>query len=400
MAVKKQHPKKQQQKQIANFAPDADEETLRQFKACYSEPYVLKAALMPDAHVGYVAPIGSVLAAKDYIVPAWVGYDIGCGMTAVKLPKNALVSLRKNSEEIYREVKKGIPMGLGEIHKNERKITTETQKEFQNILVKFKKGPYNRQVLEFLQSGKALRNLGTLGSGNHFIEMDFDDSGLPWIVIHSGSRGVGHKFATFYMKKSSGKTLGFEATYPFLSSSPEGKEYLNLLDFCLEFAKLNRLEIAKQIILAVEKVLRKKIKYAIWTNKNHNHAIKESGLFVHRKGATPAKKGERGIIPANMRDGSFLVVGKGNKDFISSSSHGAGRKLSRAEAKRRINPDLFKKEMQEAKVTGNFSQNLIDEAPEAYKNIYKVLELQKSSIKVISHLKPFINWKGDEKRRR
>jgi len=400
MTVKKQPLKKQQQKQIANFALDADEKTLEQFKACYSEPYVLKAALMPDAHVGYVAPIGAVLAAKDYIVPAWVGYDIGCGMTAVKFPKNTLVSLRKNSEEIYRQVKERIPMGLGEIHKNERQITSETKEEFQKILAKFKKGPYNRQVLEFLQSGRALRNLGTLGSGNHFIEMDFDDSGFPWIVIHSGSRGVGHRFATFYMKKSSGKTIGFEATYPFSSDSPEGKEYLNLLEFFLEFAKLNRLEIVNQIILAVEKILGKKIKYTIWTNKNHNHAIKESGLFVHRKGATPAKKGERGIIPANMRDGSFLVIGKGNKDFISSSSHGAGRVLSRAEARRRINPNSFKNEMQEAKVTGNFSQNMIDEAPDAYKNIYKVLELQKNSIKVISHLKPFINWKGDEKRRR
>jgi tRNA-splicing ligase RtcB len=392
--------KKQQQKQIANFALDADEKTLEQFKNCYSEPYVLKAALMPDAHVGYVAPIGAVLATKGYLVPAWVGYDIGCGMTAVRLPKNTLISLRKNSEKIYREVKERIPMGLGEIHKNERQITAKTKEEFKKILGKFKKNPHDKQMFQFLQSGKAVRNLGTLGSGNHFIEMDFDDSLFPYIVIHSGSRGIGHKFATLYMKKSSGKTIGFEATYPFLSSSLEGKEYLNLLDFCLEFAKLNRLEIVRQIILAVEKVLGKKIKYTIWTNKNHNHAIKESGLFVHRKGATPAKKGERGIIPANMRDGSFLVVGKGNKDFISSSSHGAGRLLSRAEARKKINPDSFKSEMQEAKVTGNFSQGLIDEAPEAYKDIYKVLELQKNSIKIISHLKPFINWKGDDKRRK
>ena len=350
---------------------------------------------MPDAHLGYVAPIGAVLATRGYLVPAWVGYDIGCGMTAAKLPKNIMGSLQKNSMGIYREVKKNIPMGLGEIHKSESKITNETKEQFKKILDKFKKNPYNSRVLDFLRSGKAVRNLGTLGSGNHFIEMDFDEKNVPYIVVHSGSRGVGHRFATLYMKKSSGKEKGFEETHAILSTSDEGKEYLNILDFCLEFAELNRLEIVRQCVLAIEKIIGKKIKYEIWTNKNHNHAIKEAGLFIHRKGATPAKKGERGIIPANMKDGSFLVIGKGNKDFISSSSHGAGRLWSRAEARKRISPDFFKKEMKDAEITGDFSKNIVDEAPEAYKNIYKVLEMQKNSIKVINHLKPVINWKGD-----
>ena len=132
---------------------------------------------------------------------------------------------------------------------------------------------------------------------------------------------------------------------------------------------------------------------SIWTNKNHNHALKEKGLFIHRKGATPAKKGERGIIPANMKEGSFLVEGKGNRDFISSSSHGAGRAMSRRQAKETINPESFKKEMTTAGVTGDFSEKVLDEAPEAYKNIYEVLDMQKQSIKVLGHLKPFINWK-------
>ena len=398
MATRRQ-PSGKTKKQVNDFSLNADEKTLEQFKACYSEPYVRKAALMPDAHVGYVAPIGAVLATKDYLVPAWVGYDIGCGMTAVKLPKAILPKLKEHSREIYREVKASVPMGLGEMHKDERKITGKTIIEFNKILARFKKGPYSKQVLQFLESGKAKRSLGTLGSGNHFIEMDMDPGGFPWIVIHSGSRSIGHSLATLYMKKSSGKTIGFEATHPLLHSSPEGKEYMNLLDFCLEFAKLNRLEIARQAVSAIEKVLGKKIRYVVWTNKNHNHALKEKGLFVHRKGATPAKKGERGIIPANMKEGSFLVIGKGNKDFLSSSSHGAGRALSRTEAKKRISLASFREEMEEADVTGDFSSGLLDEAPEAYKDIYKVLEMQKASIEVMSHLKPFINWKGDEKRR-
>ena len=178
------------------------------------------------------------------------------------------------------------------------------------------------------------------------------------------------------------------------------QQYENFLKFGLEFAKLNRLEMARQVSLALEKILGKKIKFIIWTNKNHNHALKESGLFVHRKGATPAKRGERGIIPANMRDGSFLVIGKGNKEFISSSSHGAGRALSRTEAKKNLDVDSFKKQMIEAGVIGNFTYDSLDEAPEAYKDIYKVLDMQKESIKIINHLKPFINWQGERFRDR
>lgn len=382
-------------KKITNFALNPDEKTLEQFKNCYSEPYVVKAALMPDAHVGYVAPIGAVLAAKNYLVPAWVGYDIGCGMTAAKLPKSMLLFLKKNARQIYESVKKKIPMGLGEIHNSDSEITPETREEFKKILSVFKKGKYDKKVLQFLESGKALRNLGSLGHGNHFISLNFDEKGFPWLVVHSGSRAVGHWVAQLYMKKSSGKEEGFEETHPLHENSQEGKEYLNLLDFGLEFAKLNRLEMVRQVCIEIGKVLGKKVKFTIWTNKNHNHALKESGLFVHRKGATPAKKGERGIIPANMRDGSFLVEGKGNREFISSSSHGAGRVMSRSQAREKLNVVSFRKEMENAGVIGNFSEYSLDEAPEVYKDIKKVLEAQKKSIKVISHLKPFINWQGE-----
>jgi len=384
-------PKKE--KQITNFALDPEVETIRQFKACYSEPYVMKAALMPDAHVGYVAPIGAVLATKNYLVPAWVGYDIGCGMTAAKLPKNMLLSLKEKREEIYNAVKRNVPMGLGRVHGSDSELTEKTKREFKKIMNKFRKGPHNKQVLQFLESGKAIKSLGSLGHGNHFVELDSDEKSTPWIVVHSGSRGIGHWIATLYMKKSSGKKSGFEATHPIKSDSVEGKEYLNLLDFCLEFAKLNRLEIVRQTVAAIEKILGKKIRFSVWTNKNHNHALKEGGLFIHRKGATPAKRGERGIIPANMRDGSFLVIGKGNGDFLSSSSHGAGRALSRKAARQIIPLSTFQEEMKRAGVTGNFSEKYIDEAPEAYKNIYNVLEMQKDSIKILSHLKPIINWK-------
>src|SRR3990167_7636985 len=135
---------KNNRKFVTNFALEPDEKTLEQFKNCYSEPYVVKASLMPDAHVGYVAPIGAVLAAKDYLVPAWVGYDIGCGMTAAKLPKSMLLSLKKNAKEIYESVKKRIPMGLGEIRNSDSEITPETREQYKKILAVFKKGKYDK----------------------------------------------------------------------------------------------------------------------------------------------------------------------------------------------------------------------------------------------------------------
>jgi len=134
------------------------------------------------------------------------------------------------------------------------------------------------------------------------------------------------------------------------------------------------------------------LKYELWINKNHNHAVYEKGYFIHRKGATPAKKGEKGVIPGNMRDGSFLVEGKGNPKFLSSSSHGAGRSISRKKAKEKYSMKEFVESMKG--IRGNISERTLDELPMAYKDIFKVMEAQKSSVKVIKHIKPIINWKG------
>ncbi len=389
------------QKQIHIFADDADKETLQQFKNCYSQKFVTAAALMPDAHQGYVAPIGAVLATKDHVVPSWVGYDIGCGMTAVKIKgKKFLKLISENRQKIYNQVKRDVPMGLGEINKPNA-LTSETKKQYEFLLKQFQKDLYDKQVLDFLTSGKAERHLGTLGSGNHFISLNKDEKDYAWIVVHSGSRGIGHWAAKLYMKKSAMLKKGdnaertlvpfkFEETFPLETSSELGKEYLNLLDFGLEFALLNRMEIIRKIISSLEKVLGEKIKWEVWVNKNHNHAIKEKGLWIHRKGATPAKKSERGVIPANMRDGSFLVEGKGNRDFLESSSHGAGRRLSRTQAKQEISLEELKTEMKN--IVSEINHRVLDEAPKAYKDIHKVLNAQKQSIKIISHLKPIINW--------
>lgn len=381
-------------KKITNFAINYDNETKKQFDHCCSQDFVKEASLMPDAHSGYVAPIGSVLKTKDFVVPAWVGYDIGCGMIACKFNrKNIINDIKLNSQEIFDEVNKIIPMGKGAISE-QKFVSLEIKNNYKKLLEKFSKKEHNKEIYKFLRT-QALAHLGSLGSGNHFIELLLEKNGSEdelWLVIHSGSRGVGHKVATHYMKQASNNENKYEITSKLDVNSQIGKEYLNILEFGLEFALLNRLEMAYRVKKILKKIINKNLDFELWVNKNHNHCIKENNYYIHRKGATPAKLNERGVIPANMRDGCFLVRGLGNKDYLESSSHGAGRKLSRNEARNTIKINDFENSM--IGITGNINESTIDEAPMAYKNIFEVMKAQESSVKIVSHLLPIINWKG------
>ena len=378
------------EKKIFDYSLDADKETLRQFKECYSQDFVTSAALMPDAHKGYVAPIGAVLVTKGYVVPAWVGFDIGCGLIAIRIKgEDIFEKIKNNINEIYDKVAKEIPMGVGNTNQA-KNITTKTKENFRKLLEKFEKGFHDKNILRLLKDA-AIKHLGTLGGGNHFIELGYYKKEI-WLIIHSGSSGIGHKVAKKYMISASKSETDYEKTFPLDIKSQLGKEYLNILDFGLEYALLNRLEMSYRIVEILEDILKEKLKTELWVNKNHNHAILEKGFYIHRKGATPAEKGERGIIPGNMRDGSFLVVGLGNSKFLYSSSHGAGRILSRKEAKEKITMENFKKSMNGIK--GTISMETLDEAPMAYKDINKIMEAQKKSVKITKHILPIINWKG------
>ena len=377
-------------KKIYDYSIDLDSETEEQFRECYSQDFVVSAALMPDAHRGYVAPIGSVLITKNYIVPAWVGFDIGCGLIAVKIKgKNILKKVKENTEKIYNKVRNRVPIGLGK-RNTRHKISEESKNQLEKLLKKFKQGSHDKSIYNFIRD-VGLRDLGTLGAGNHFLSLNQADeqrsNDFVWLVVHCGSRGLGHRVAKKYMIRASKSETDFEKTFPLDEKSKLGKEYLNILDFGLEYALLNRVEIGRRVVSVLKELFGKEIGSELWVNKNHNHAILERGKFIHRKGATPAKKGEKGIIPANMRDGSFLVKGLGNPKFLYSSAHGAGRAMSRKKAKETISMDYFKKTMKGIK-----TKLVIDEAPMAYKDIYKVMEKQKSSVKVVKHLKPIINW--------
>lgn len=383
------------EKKVFIHAKDIDEQTLNQFEQCVNNDFVKRAALMPDAHLGYVAPIGAVIETKGVIVPAWVGFDIGCGVCAIKLSskeKNLFQDIKKNAQKIYSQIKRTIPMGLGETNSNIL-IHEKTELKLKEILNRLSSKTQDKALLGFIKQ-TSRKHLGTLGSGNHFISIGVSEKKKSelWLVIHSGSRGIGHRIAEEYMKKSSGSKAKetYENTFAIESSSILGIEYLNFIEFALDYALLNRLEMAYRVTDALKKVLGFEIKMTLWANKNHNHVVKERGGFIHRKGATPAMMGERGIIPANMRDGSYLVEGKGSSKFLFSSSHGAGRKLSRKDAKQKISIEEFKKSVRE--LIGEFNLNNLDEAPMAYKPIKEVMSAQKESIKIIKHIIPIINW--------
>ena len=243
----------------------------------------------------------------------------------------------------------------------------------------------------------AMKQLGTLGGGNHFIEIGVSDENPQrvWIIIHSGSRGIGHACATHYIKMASPTGKASEGHYGFDIVSEKGNAYYNDMLWCMSFALFNRTTMLK--------LIKKEIKYYIpsvefdWDNlinRTHNHAeVIEGGKYIiHRKGATHAEKDMLGVIPGNMRDGSFIVRGKGYEKALNSSSHGAGRVLGRNVAKKTLKLETFKHDMEG--IVADVKNKTLDECPAAYKNIFEVMENQKDMIDVICHVKPIINVKG------
>lgn len=415
------------------YAELLDETAQKQFADVLAQPYVTYGALMPDAHGGYSMPIGGVCATKNVIVPQFVGFDIGCEMCAYQThySKN---DIEAHSQTIYDEIGKRIPLGFKK-HRNQQLLNLNL--------------PLTDLAKHFLDT-LGLYQVGTLGGGNHFIEIGYDSSEKAWIVIHSGSRGFGHKIASHYMLQAYQSQNEYEDKLTqlledfakrnegFIQHNPQGyekalakyrlkqidllnkksnldnlqgiwgldvdsklgQEYIMDQNYALEFALENR----KKMIASINQILNETLggdfefeweNEERFINKNHNHAEfdKNRGEWIHRKGATHASKGMREVIPGNMRDGSFVVVGKGNEDSLSSSSHGAGRVMSRKRAQKSVTLQEFEASMQGIK--GTIDEHTLDESPFAYKNIFEVMELQKDLVDVVEHIKVLINVKDN-----
>jgi len=241
---------------------------------------------------------------------------------------------------------------------------------------------------------EALRQVGTLGGGNHFIEIGYDENDSCWIIIHSGSRGFGWKVAQAYMKLASPSGKASEGHFGFRTDSTLGEEYIADMNGCLEFALTNRLCINRSVYAAIKKFVDcvPSQDDVSFINRNHNHAVLKNGLWIHRKGATHAEEGMMGVIPGNMRDGSFIVEGKGNPESLWSSSHGAGRVSSRKAIKESTNVVDFEVAMRGIKAKVN--ADTLDESPFAYKNIFDVMLAQKDLVEIVHRVRPLINVKG------
>jgi tRNA-splicing ligase RtcB len=369
------------EKPIRVFAEAIEPGALAQFMGAMAEPYAVKGVLMPDAHTGYSLPIGAVVATEGVVLPAWVGYDIGCGMCAVPTTF-ARADVARHAKAIFDQTYRDIPVGF---EHNRKAVDWEPPPGVE---------PTNF-VADLLAKG-GRKEIGSLGGGNHFIEIGADEGEKVWIVIHSGSRNVGHKTAAHYMRQASklhtGEDRPRDGHYGFETDSELGECYLADMTFCIEFALANRREIMERVVAAIGRHTDGDADWPALINRTHNHAELKDGQWIHRKGATHAEAGMAGVIPGNMRDGSFIVEGKGNPDALWSSSHGAGRVLGRTQAKRSLKLEDFQRTMQG--IQALVKPATLDESPAAYKDIFEVMRLQEPLVTVRHHIRPLINIKG------
>ena len=369
---------------------------LEQFIDCMHPEFSVAGAAMPDMHLGYTMPIGGViLTDENTIVPSWVGYDIGCGVFSIETSFR-VVDIRDNAKAIFDAIYRRIPVGY--------KHNAHPQDT--GLLMERPVSDWMKK--NFIERGGA-KQLGTLGGGNHFIEIGYGYNNHVHISIHSGSRGIGHDTASHYMRYAAelatGKPKLIEGSFPLRRDSREGVDYHLDMDFCLAFALMNRKRIAQQVIQALHDVdVGGAGAWNDYINRNHNHAEFRTTPFgkgwIHRKGATHAEQGMLGVIPGNMRDGVFIVEGRGCPDSLYSSSHGAGRIGSRVGAGLKKAPmverlqalDTFRVQMEG--VQAKIELDTLDENPMAYKPIGRVLEDQRDLCSIEDHITPIINIKA------
>jgi len=385
---------------IKMWLEDIDDQALAQARNLANLPFTFKhVAIMPDAHCGYGMPIGGVLATKGAVIPNAVGVDIGCGMCAVQtslceidreLLKNILGSPSEN-----RGIRGLVPVGFKHHERSQDKSLMPDRTGIENI-----KGG---KVKDLYQG--ALKQLGTLGGGNHFIEMQKGSDGHIWIMIHSGSRNLGLQVAKHFNRLAVTLNGRWQSSVPkkwdlaFLPiETADAKNYLAEMQFCVEFALANRKLMMTRVQQAIEDIVGD-VSFAAPINIAHNYAAFEhhygENVIVHRKGATRAADGELGIIPGSQGSCSYIVRGKGNPESFTSCSHGAGRVLGRKQAQRELDLEAEKKRLDELGVVhGLRTVKDLDEAAGAYKDIDAVMENQRDLVDIEVKLTPLAVVKG------
>jgi len=351
-------------------------------------------AIMPDCHSGYGMPIGGVLATERVIIPNAVGVDIGCGMCAVKTPWNTDEIDTETIKKIMGKIRQEVPVGFN------RHAVAQDDKLMPQGKVDWVFDSLAYPIIHN-QYESALKQLGTLGGGNHFIEIQKDTEKNIWIMIHSGSRNLGKQVADHYNELAvalNGKWYAYVPKEWELAFLPydckEGKDYLLEMQYCVDFALANRKLMLQNIATIFNDTIRHKaIDMAGMINIAHNYAKMENhfgqNVMVHRKGATSAKRDEVGIIPGSQGSKSYIVKGLGNLESFQSCSHGAGRKMGRGQAIKNLNlADEIKRLDEQGIVHGIRQQKDLDEAAGAYKDIDTVMANQNDLVEIVVELNP------------
>ncbi len=381
---------------LYSWASDYDQGTILQAEKTARLPIIEgHVSLMPDAHVGMGSTVGSVVPTNGAVIPSCVGVDIGCGMIAVETNLNAK-DLPQDLDRLLPLVEKAVPAGVGQGHAVSSNRADTWLRDHRP-----------RTVLDSKQASTAAVQLGSLGSGNHFAEVCLDERDQVWLVLHSGSRGIGNQLAQRHIKLAG--TLAKENQVPledinlayFTQGTPEFEHYIADMLWAQDYALENRAIMMTAFLrtffdfAGVGRELRR-------INCHHNFTQREThevdgtskDLWITRKGAIKADVGDFGVIPGSMGTRSYIVAGKGNQDSWNSCSHGAGRRMSRSAAKKAFTVEDLAEQMQGKVWLSDRAESLLDEIPESYKDIDAVMADQEDLVEIQHTLHQILNFKG------
>lgn len=382
---------------VLSWASIVDDHTLDQAAMSAMLPFVRgPIALMPDAHFGIGATIGSVIPTQGAVIPAAVGVDIGCGMAALELPWTA-TGLPRSLSDVVTAWVKAIPAGVGKGHTAAKSLHIGEKWLAEHSL---------DAELSNAQVAKAGNQFGTLGSGNHFIELCLDENDRAWIILHSGSRGVGNQLAQRYMDIAKADMINRSIDLPdrnlayLVEGTPEFDAYIAAVIWAQEYAAANR---ARMLELAYGEVRTliggdQPIGELRLVNCHHNYVVREQHrgetVWLTRKGAILASEGVLGLIPGSMGTASYIVRGLGNKAAYETAPHGAGRAMSRTAARKQFTAADLKESMIGKAWRADMAKELVDEIPRAYKDIDQVIADSADLVEVVHTLRQVANYKG------
>ena len=386
------------------WTPELEPQARRQLENVSRLPIVHgHVAAMPDVHAGIGATVGSVIPTKGAVIPAAAGVDLGCGVNAVQLSLTAK-DLPESLSRIRSAIESAVPLGF-DMHASAKggggsreKRAKELASGLEHIVSR------NPRIASMQKDFREtwIRQLGTLGGGNHFIEICLDEQQNVWVMLHSGSRGIGNVIGRYFIERARREMEKRDTHLPdrdlawLAEGSAAFEEYVEAVHWAQDYAIENRREMMRTVLAAIEPHLPKFRIVGEAINCHHNYVARErhfgENLLVTRKGAIRAGEGDMGIIPGSMGARSFIVRGKGNADSLCSCAHGAGRLMSRTEAKKRFSTEDVKR--QTAGVECRKDAGVVDEIPGAYKPIDEVMENQSDLVEVVHTLKQVLCVKG------